>query len=188
MRYPLIYSLCLLLFSACTKEQPVATTPHTVMEQVAVLKIDYLTTTFEGGTELPFAPQPTFTIAPTYRAPGDFGNLTLHYQEANARIFDGDIHWMGRGNLHYPTTFRAASTFPTTTPLLMMPVFEEILYGNPSALSGNTTDLWNVLKNLEVVKDYLASNPNGKIHYVLYTPSVGMGDPADWDWMIFLRS
>ena len=49
-------------------------------------------------------------------------------------------------------------------------------------------NIWNSINNLEVVSDYLDSNPNGKINLFLYTPGVGIGDPAYWDWYVFLKN
>lgn len=179
--FALLLSLC-----ACKKEAP---QQANTQEEVALLKIDYLTTTFEGGTTWTFNPHSTFTIVPTYSAPGDFGNLKLTYQEENTQLFDGDIHWMGKGNLNYPASISAAATFATTSSTLQQPVFEEIEYsGYPSNHPTTVpSDLWQEIKDLQLVEDYLTSNPTGKIHFFLYTPSVGIGDPADWDWIVYLK-
>ena len=50
------------------------------------------------------------------------------------------------------------------------------------------SSIWNSISNLEIVNNYLNTNPNGKINLFLYTPSVGIGNPADWDWYIILKN
>jgi hypothetical protein len=165
-------------------------TQANTQEKVAFLQIDYLTNTFEGGTEWVFAnAHPTFTIAPTYRPPVDFGNLALHYQEENALIFDGGIIWMGLGTRQTPASIRPASSFASTNSVLQQPNFEEIEYSDYPANHPNTTPnvLWQSIQYLQLVEDYLSRNPNGKVHFFLYTPSVGMGNPADWDWVVYLK-
>ena len=37
------------------------------------------------------------------------------------------------------------------------------------------------------VRDLLSSNPEQKVQYFLYRPSVGEGNPADWKWILFLH-
>jgi hypothetical protein len=181
MKYTFWMLVVVLSLSACQQDN----TFH-APDQVAVLKIDYLTTVFEGATELAFPAQPSFTIVPTYQPPGDFGNLKMHYQEANGKLFDGGIHWMGLGTLHYPT-FRGAGNFWASDGAPAQPIFEEVVYGGYSDPNINTAHLWDAIKNLEFIKGYLNSNPNAKIYYFLYTPSVGIGNPADWDWILMLK-
>ncbi|MFK7798994.1 MAG: hypothetical protein AB8E82_16190 [Aureispira sp.] len=172
---------------AALQEEPKTAKPQ---EKIAFLQIDYLTNTFEGGTEWVFGnTHATFTIAPTYRSPGDFGNLALHYQEENALIFDGGIIWMGQGTMQTPATLRPASSFASTTTVLQQPSFEEIEYSDYPTNHPNTipNTLWQSIQHLQLVADYRSSNPNGKVHFFLYTPSVGMGNPADWDWVVYLN-
>lgn len=187
MKNNLLFAVLFLIsLSACKKEPVVVNTK----EKVALLKIDYLTTTFEGGTEWTFDKQhPTFTIRSTYKAPGDFGNLVLHYQEENAKIFDGGIIWMGKGALKHPTSIRNATTFPVTTGTIQQPNFKEIQYmrGGLNYPPTLTNSLWQAIKNLQLVEEYLTNNPTGKLHFFLYTPSVGVGNPADWDWIVYLK-
>ena len=190
MHYNLLTVALLFTLFSCKKtvlqEEP--TTAGT-QEKVAFLQIDYLTTTFEGGTEWTFNAHSTFTSRPTYQEPVDFGNLALHYQEENAQIFDGGIVWMGRGTMQTPASIIPAASFPLTTAVLQQPTFDEIEYSdfptNHPATTAN--DLWQSIKDLQLVEDYLTSNPNGKLQFFLYTPSIGIGNPADWNWIVYLK-
>ncbi len=47
--------------------------------KVVLLKIDFLTSTFEGGKEFEFSPSSSFTIYSTYQPSGDFGDIQLYY-------------------------------------------------------------------------------------------------------------
>lgn len=191
MNYTLLIIVLISTLIACEKaalqEEPTAASTQ---EKVAFLQIDYLTNRFEGGTEWVFGnTHSTFTITPTYRSPGDFGNLALHYQEENALIFDGGIVWMGKGTMQTPAALRPASSFASTTTVLQQPIFEEIEYSDYPTNHPNTipNTLWQSIQHLQLVEDYLSRNPTGKVHFFLYTPSVGMGNPADWDWVVYLK-
>lgn len=161
--------------------------------KVVLLKLDFLTNIFEGGKELEFSPSPSFTISSTYLSPGDFGSIQLYYDELNEKIFDGTIIWGGTGAVTYPTEIDLPNTFPITSDELPLPDidrFEKVIYDEfayyPDPIE--YSNIWNSINNLEVVSNYLNSNPNGKISLFLYTPSVGIGDPAKWDWFIILKN
>lgn len=158
--------------------------------KVLILKVDYLTKNFEGGKELSFSKvTPTFTIETAYKAPGDFGNIKLTYKELNETLFDGDIIWMGKGEINYPKNFLNANQFlitPNKDKVYPNAGFKNLLDFNN--LDDDFQTVWNSVQNVLKVRQYLLNNPNAKVQYFLYTPSVGVGNPADWDWIIFLKN
>lgn len=160
--------------------------------KVVLLKVDYLTNVFEGGKELNFSNSPTFTISSTYQAPGDFGSVQLYYSELDALLFNGTIIWMGTGQIRYPI-FKNSSLFETTENHIQMPdtsLFENVMY-DEFAYYPNTipySNIWNSIDNLVIVEEYRELNPDGKVYLFLYTPSVGAGNPADWDWFVILKN
>jgi len=159
--------------------------------KVILLKVDYLTTVFEGGKELEFSSSSNFTISSTYQVPGDFGSVQLFYDELNEKIFDGTIIWMGTGERSYPSAIDLPNTFSTTNDNLPLPdisMFKNVMYDEFSFYPDTIeySNIWNSINNLEIVSSYLNSNPNGKINLFLYTPSVGVGDPTEWDWYIYI--
>lgn len=164
--------------------------------KVLLLKVDAVTGVFEGGKELTFEAASTFTITTDYVAPGDFGSVKLIYDELDAAIFDGTIHWMGLGEMNYPENIDGPNSFDILEQPLPMPAstdFYEVEYGDGEGggLQGMEPDhqvLWDAIKNLEVVKEYRNSNPGAKISLFLYTPSVGIGNPEEWDWFIILKN
>lgn len=108
-------------------------------------------------------------------------------------LFSGTIHWMGLGQMSYPENLEPAGTFPTLpNPVSMPPVssFEPVYYTQfayyPNPLPYGP--IWDAIDNLQAVRQFRISNPNSAIHVFLYTPSVGIGNPADWDYFIFLKN
>ena len=160
--------------------------------KVVLLKVDFLTNVFEGGKELNFSPSCSFTISSTFYPPGDFGSVQLFYSELNEMLFDGTIIWMGTGQISYPS-IDTASSFSTTNNSIHIPntnLFEKVMYDQnayyPDTIS--YSGIWNAISNLEIVEEYRNSNPNGKVNLFLYTPSVGDGNPAEWDWFVILKN
>lgn len=160
---------------------------------VVLLKIDYLTHSFEGGKELTFESATDFTITANYQPPGDFGSIKLMYDEVDEPLFEGTIVWMGLGERNYPETMHNADDFPIIPEAVDMPnvsMFTNIMY-DENAYYDEDLDyslLWDAIKNLEIVRNYRNSNPNETIKVFLYTPSVGIGNPADWDYYLILKN
>lgn len=155
--------------------------------QVLLLKVDYTTNTFEGGTILGFDKKTNnFTIENKYVAPSDFGSLKLIYKELDQPLFEGTIHWMGRGKMTFPEKLEPASVFKhvSTEDLRYPNGFENVF--NPDNMELNYEMPWHSVQGLVKTREFLAANPNQKAKLFLYTPSVGVGDPEDWYWVIYL--
>lgn len=160
--------------------------------ELTILKVDFLTNTFEGGNSFEFnniAMTNDLPIEENYSSSGDYGNYTLKYTPTNEVIFDGPITWMG-GSYDLPLDFNS-SDYETTTlnPSINL---NEIEYFLPTAdilaYEGYTnfdyTGVWNSIKNLQVTNDCI--NNNGKIGFVLYTPGVGLFQPENAYWLVIL--
>ena len=161
--------------------------------KVALLKVDFLTNAFEGGKELTFASAANFNIASEYQSPADFGGITLKYAELNQTFFEGTIFWNGLGQMTYPSTLADVNSFPTIINPVEMPsesMFATVNYTEfpyyPETIP--YTEIWNAVHKLQIVAQFRASNPNSQVNLFLYTPSVGIGDPADWDWFVILKN
>lgn len=179
-----VAALSICLFSACEEKE------DSRNSKLLMLKVDYLTNNFEGGKETIFSEQTsTFTITTQYDSPGDFGNIRLTYQELNEIIFDGSIIWMGKGEISIPQNILPANRFNRV-------LTEDFVYpsgGFENVFSTSEEDydysqIWSSVQGLVKVREYLNSNPNASVKIFLYTPSVGVGDPADWDWIIFIKN
>lgn len=192
----LLMGLCLSVM-ACSDDNssPVVENPQ-AENKVVLLKVDATTFAFEGGKELTFDDASTFTISHEYNLPGDFGSIKLKYDELDAPIFDGDIHWMGLGGMHYPEAIDPVSSFESITTAVPMPdaslrelvLYDEFVPVDEWPYSANYSALWDAVDNLEIVKEYREANPTAKVHFFLYTPSVGSGNPEEWDWFVILKN
>lgn len=157
--------------------------------KVLLLKVDYTTNTFEGGKEFTFnSNSTTFSTSYQYVQPSDFGSIKIFYTELNSLLFYGDIVWMGTGAIHFPTDFQPASSFEfvNTFAAIDLPSVENIF--NPNNEIFDYTNPLNQVVYLSKVIEYRASNPNGTAKIFLYQPSVGLGDPATWKWIIMFKN
>jgi len=129
------------------------------------------------------------TINHQYNEPSDAGGIKLFYAELNNQLlFDGSIIWAGLGEVNYPQNFVAANEFNhviTTDFVTPSAGFENVF--NPHNINFDYLPVWSAVQGLVKVRQFLSSNPNATVKLFLYTPSVGVGDPADWDWYIFLK-
>lgn len=180
----------ILTLVSCSKENTRQASPTTTSNNVLVLKVDYNTNQFEGGKELTFADTSSnMNITNQYVAPGDFGSIKLKYQELNEILFDGTIVWAGLGQVNYPQNLLNANQFDramTTDYVTPVSGFENVY--NPDNTVYNYNAIWTSVQGLVKVRQYLYSNPNATVKIFLYTPSVGVGNPADWDWYIFMKN
>jgi hypothetical protein len=183
-----LFFLLALSFSSCQEtEQENSLNKE---NKVLMLKVDYLTHTFEGGKELTFSKlDSNFTIESQYQAPGDFGNIKLTYKEINETLFDGSIIWMGKGNIKFPDTILSADKFQNVlTKDFIFPSKGLVNVFNPANQDYDYLPIWSSVQGLVKVREYLKSNKSGKVQLFLYTPSVGIGNPADWDWIVFIKN
>lgn len=161
--------------------------------KVMLLKVDYLGNVFEGGVELEFPDADTFTISSQYNPPGDFGDVSLYYEETGQPLFMGSIIWMGTGNMVFPCFMNMPDEFVSLVTPVPMPAtdqFEKVMYDEfafyPDPI--NYAAIWDAIDDLQQVQAYRQSNPNAKVNLFLYTPSVGIGNPAEWDWYVILKN
>ena len=185
-----IFFIFVSLFSSCSEETTPVNNTTNEPNKVLLLKVDYLTNTFQGGKETTYTENSnTFTISHQSVPAADFGNIKLKYNEINQILFDGDIIWMGLGQIHYPQNMLAANQFGAVlTADVVFPTtnFNPIL-SQPN-LGNNYNQVWMAVQNLVKVRQYLISNPTGVVYLYLYTPSVGVGNPADWKWIILMKN
>ena len=160
-------------------------------KHILICKVDYLTFRYEGfyalkvsgkqetGKEIPFVAE--------YEAPNDFGNIKLFYGSKNNLLLDGAIIWNGCGKLAFPEQFRAGLptdagiAYPGTERVAM--ITENGQY-SPILNEREIKYIWeSVSKQKEF--QYYFTNSTKKLAIFLYTPSVGLMNPADADYLIF---
>ncbi|MFY7957334.1 MAG: hypothetical protein ACOVNT_04420 [Flavobacterium macrobrachii] len=186
----LTFTAIILTLISCSQDNDETITPTTNPNNVLVLKVDYNTNQFEGGKELSFTNTASnMTVTNQYVPPADFGSIKLKYQEINETLFDGTIVWAGLGQMNYPQNLLNANQFDrvmTTDYVTPSAGFENVF--NPDNSTYNYNTIWTSVQSLVKVRQYLISNPNATVKIFLYTPSVGIGNPAEWDWIIIMKN
>lgn len=184
-----LFALIFLLGSCASEEEGTALDPSEE-NKVLLLKVDYTTNVFEGGKEFTFSDSTaTFNVGVEYQQPGDFGGIQLYYQELDAKIFDGTIVWNGTGEISYPESFEPASSFEVTlTNDFVFPTegFENVF--NPTQETYDYQTIWGAVQSLVKAREFILANPDAKARIFLYTPSVGFGNPEEWEWIIILKN
>ena len=202
-----ILSLAILAFS-CEKDPVVPDTPEPDPVGIAIpgcdsiiliMKVDYQTFLYEGYTTVNVDSvndfSDTIPFFSEYFPPGDFGYVKLFYENPNHLLFYGSIVWAGCGNLNFPTSFMESSAQTTGLPF---PGNDRIcLIDNTGAqqtlpwITGlvDETMIENVWEPISKQSEfqYYYRKTNKKVAMYLYTPSVGGGNPADWDFIIFVE-
>ena len=182
----------LLLLIGCKNDDDTDKNPVD-QNKVLVLKIDFETYTFEEGKELIFNTDKDFEITSEYVAPGDFGGITLFYKDTEEKLFSGTIVWAGMGAISYPKDFKQAKDFKRIDTPLQMPdvtVFQKVMYDD-HAYYPDTIEyqkIWESIDDLEIVKEFRTGDPNASIHLLVYTPAVGILDPAAADWVVIINN
>ena len=158
------------------------------INKVLMLTVDYTTNTFKGGKELGFSEKTNaFTITYEYKQPGDFGHIKLFYNEINELLFFGTIIWSGCGKMEFPQNLLDANQFQAVdTDDYVVPKngFENIF--DQFNITFDYELIWSRVQFLVKAREYLLSNPEQVVKMFLYTPSVGVGNPEDWYWIVFL--
>ena len=162
-------------------------------KNILISKIDYLTFRYKGfyalnvqnpvqtGTEIPFLAE--------YQEPCDFGWIKLYYQNTSNLLMSGDIIWSGCGELEFPIGFRAGRQLDNRLPY---PGQNKIAYINNAGAYQTVTDdvdlqrIWQTVSKQQEFRLYYA-NSHKKVAVYLCTPSVGIGNPADWYYLVFVE-
>lgn len=161
------------------------TPPADPANKVVLLRVDYMSDTLEAMAEVPLSgnlqASDTIPLNVIYASPGDFGNLTLLYGNTNDTVFDGSIIWMGTGSISIPRNF--TTIMPATS--ITVPQPDSNVYQHVFGFHAPDYDkLWAAIGKLQVVNNYLRQGKRPA--YFLYTPSVGVGNPYEWDWFVLV--
>ena len=164
---------------------------HEHEQSILLLQVDYTSYAFEQGRELflhaEYSDADTLPLSINYDPPGDFGNVKLFIESSDELIFDGSIVWNGSGNLKYPKWFYDSSRFATLEAPVDKPSNDDFQIILPEeGVEYPLDSIWNAVNNLSIVSRYLESGK--KVGIFRYTPSVGVGDPNEWDWYVIMNT
>jgi hypothetical protein len=186
----LLFCLLITALFSCSRDDA-AVAPSS--NQMLLLKLDYTTFEFQGGIELNLMDDPTsfdsIPLAVDYNPPGDFGDIAVYYDPTDEKVFAGTVIWMGSGSQTYPSQFAAPNGFGRTANALPFPGEADFQHVFPEYPAPVTTevleDIWAEIDDLSIVSQY--HQDNKKIGIMLYTPSVGVGDPNEWYWVVMMH-
>lgn len=164
---------------------------HTHDNSVVLLQVNYTDYVFEGGIELflhsEFNDSDTIPISVDYDPPGDFGNISLYYEPKEELIFDGSIIWAGSGYRKFPKRIYHPDNFVYLDEEIEMPANEKFQIIFPEeGVEYPLDSIWNSVNDLAIVSRYLEGGK--KIGIFRYTPSVGVGDPNEWNWYVIMNT
>jgi hypothetical protein len=96
---------------------------------------------------------------------------------------------MGLVKMNFPANLQPAADFNAViTTDIVHPINGLQNVFNPNNETYDYTKIWMSIQYLVKVREYLKSNPNESVKIFLYTPSVGVGNPADWYWIIYIKN
>lgn len=206
-KLPAIFQLLLifalsLLFVGCDKAEEVPSSDDSFQgmeKNMLIMKVDYQSFQYEGYTTLDVGETDnaadTIPFVSTYAPPGDVGYVKLFYENPDNLLFYGGIIWMGCGRLFFPTSFEELSPLSAG---LRYPGDDRIgfidesgvqqsLPWNEGVVDGEKLQsVWNAISKQPEFQ-YFYSKTRRKVAMFLYTPSVGFGNPADWDYIVFVQ-
>jgi len=161
-------------------------------KDILICKVDYLTYQYRGFYAMNVSGKvdndSLIPIISQYVAPGDFGSIKLYYNTTKNLLLDGTIIWMGSGVLSFPETFRAG--LPETEGLPYPGKSRIALLGDDGVYSvdaGSESSLQHIWQSISHQKEFqhYYENSSKKIAIYLYTPSVGVGNPAEWYYLVY---
>lgn len=172
-------------------------------KDILITKVDYMTFEYRGfysmnvtnkqneGNEIPFLAD--------YREPGDFGYIKLYYRDESNLLMDGSIIWAGCGELNFPETFVKGSNSSTYVPEYTMKrglsfPSDRISYIDDDGsyvqdVDESDNDLGYIWQTLSAQEEFMSyyEQTSKKVAVYLYTPSLGVGDPYDAYYMVFVE-
>jgi hypothetical protein len=150
--------------------------------------IDYTTNRFLGGYKVTL-PLYIDSLMPVceYNSPGDSGDVTWYDKTTNTRLFAGTIIWMGKGERTFPEKIDSPGSFTKLDFSSKNPQFISLYHDDYDKIANPEVDyppMWNAIKDLQDISWCSDSTP---AYIYFYRPSVGVGDPKDWYWIVFLK-
>lgn len=189
----LLILLCLgIILASCNKpkQASIATYYSGPNNSMEILQVSYNGYHFMGGKEFVFASSAhnidSIPVTMDYKSPGDFGYIRFIHTPTSDTFFDATIIWMGRGAISRPSGFDPSSSYPIISPAVSRPDTSDFQLLGPYSkdqLSPIPYDsIWAAIADRSVTKHMMQLH--SKVAIYPYTPSVGMGDPNEWSWII----
>ena len=172
-------------------------------KDILIAKVDYMTFEYGGfysmnvtnkqdeGNEIPFLAD--------YMSPNDGGYVKLYYRDESNLLMYGTIIWNGCGELNFPDTFVKGGNVGTYVPEYTMKrglsfPSDRISYIDVDGsyiqdIDESDNDLGYIWQTLSAQDEFMSYNnqTSKKVAVYLYQRSVGVGDPYEWYYMVFVE-
>ena len=183
--------------------QTVNLTDEYLEKDILIAKVDYMTFEYGGfysmnvtnklneGNEIPFHAD--------YMPPNDGGYVKLYYRDESNLLMYGTIIWAGCGELIFPDTFVKGGNIDTYVPEYTMKrnlsfPSDRISYidvdGNyVQDVDESDNDLGYIWQTLSAQEEFMSyyEQSQKKVAVFLYAPSVSIGNPYDWYYLVFVE-
>jgi len=160
---------------------------------IVTLVVDYQTYAFEGGNISYYSNiecNPDTLVLYHVREPSnDFGSITFTLSPSTDTIFYATIVWDGLGKISHPESFNNQYPFVYSGTSISKP--SGINYYNENGYPLQDTDLmaradsaWESIDSLVIANLFSVYNFKAGIYF--YPPAIGIFDPEEAKWIIFL--
>ena len=158
-----------------------------------VMMVDYMTLNCMGYTTVKIADglvaSDTIPFCIESKDPLDFGFVKLYYgrKDPGNLLFSGTIVWMGCGERDYPTGFVTGRSKHSNIPSMVENGMSCVGGGSEFLDDREQLRIWQSVSKTESFQWFYARTQK-KVAVYLYTPSVGIGNPADWYYLVFVEN
>ena len=162
-------------------------------KDILISKVDYQTFQYKGFYALNVSGKTNdgelIPIISEYQPAGDFGFIKLYYRNTGNLLVDGTIVWSGCGQLAFPEPFRAGLPVKEAIPFPGIEHFARLGEDGQYTETVNEWEMKHIWQSVSYQKEFqhYFGNSTKKVAVYLYAPSVGMFDPYEAYYLVFVE-
>lgn len=162
-------------------------------KDILISKVDYQTFQYKGFYALNVSGKTNdgelIPIISEYQPAGDFGFIKLYYRNTGNLLLDGTIVWSGCGQLAFPEPFRAGLPVKEAIPFPGIEHFARLGEDGQYVETVNEWEMKHIWQSVSYQKEFqhYFGNSTKKVAVYLYAPSVGMFDPYEAYYLVFVE-
>lgn len=162
-------------------------------KDILISKVDYQTFQYKGFYALNVSGKTNdgelIPIISEYQPAGDFGFIKLYYRNTGNLLVDGTIVWSGCGQLAFPEPFRAGLPVKEAIPFQGIEHFARLGEDGQYTETVNEWEMKHIWQSVSYQKEFqhYFGNSTKKVAVYLYAPSVGMFDPYEAYYLVFVE-
>lgn len=162
-------------------------------KDILISKVDYQTFQYKGFYAMNVSGKVNddsfIPIISEYQSPGDFGYIKLYYRNTGNLLLDGTIVWNGCGQLTFPESFRAGLPVKEAIPFPGIEHFARLGEDGQYVETVNEWEMKHIWQSVSYQKEFqhYFGNSTKKVAVYLYAPSVGMFDPYEAYYLVFVE-